>query len=66
MNYSLSWSLGLPFSLFTWTLDMAFVNLLTPKFGFCLKNWPINMCIVPSCLSSDELEGGGAYFPPLP
>ena len=29
MNYSLSWSLGLPFSLFTWTLDMDFVTLVT-------------------------------------
>ena len=29
MNYSLSWSLGLPFSWFTWTLDMAFVTLET-------------------------------------
>ena len=27
MNYSLSWSLGLLFSFFTWTLDMTFVTL---------------------------------------
>ena len=32
MNNSLSWSLGLPFSLFTWNLDMAFVTLVTSKF----------------------------------
>ena len=38
MNYSLSWSLELPFSLFPWTLDMAFVTLETSKFGFPLKN----------------------------
>ena len=43
MNYSLSWSLGLPFSLFSWTLDMAFVNLVATKFGFPLKNWHMNM-----------------------
>ena len=43
MNYSLSWSLGLPFSLFSWTLDMAFVNLAATKFGFPLKNWHMNM-----------------------
>ena len=43
MNYSLSWSLGLPFSLFTWTLDMEFFTLVTSKFGFPLKNWHINM-----------------------
>ena len=43
MNNSLSWSLGLLFSLFTWTLNMAFVTLLTPKFGFPLKNWHMNM-----------------------
>ena len=43
MNYSLSWSLGLPFSLFPWTLDIAFVTLVTSKFGFPLKNWHINM-----------------------
>ena len=46
MNYSLSWSLRLPFSSFTWTLDMAFVNLETSKFGFPLKNWHINMCYI--------------------
>ena len=33
MNYSLSYSLGLPFSLLTWTIDMAFVTLETSKFG---------------------------------
>ena len=43
MNYSLSWSLGLPFSWFTWTLDMECVPLVTSKFGFPLKNWHINM-----------------------
>ena len=43
MNYSLSWSLELPFSLFPWTLDIAFVTLVTSKFGFPLKNWHINM-----------------------
>ena len=43
MNYSLSWSLGLQFSLFTRTLEMAFVILVTLKFGFPLKNWHINM-----------------------
>ena len=31
MNFSLSFSLGLPFSLFTWTLDIAFVILITLK-----------------------------------
>ena len=25
---------------------MAFSTTKTPKFGFSLKNWPINMCIV--------------------
>ena len=43
MNYSLPWSLGLPFSLFSWTLDMTFVTLVTSEFGFSLKNWHINM-----------------------
>ena len=43
MNNSLSWSLGLLFSLFTWTLDMTFVTLVTSEFGFSLKNWHINM-----------------------
>ena len=43
MNYSLPWSLGLPFSLFSWTLDMTFVTLVTSKFGFPLKNWQMNM-----------------------
>ena len=43
MNTSLSWSLGLPFSLFTWNHDMAFVILVTPKFGFPLKIWHMNM-----------------------
>ena len=43
MNYSLSWFLGLPFSLFTWTLDMAFVTFVTSKFGFPFKNWQVNM-----------------------
>ena len=38
MNYSLPWSLGLPFSLFSWTLDMTFVTLVPSKFGFPLKN----------------------------
>ena len=42
-NYYLSLSLGLPFSLFTWTLNMAFVTLVTSKFGFSMKNWHINM-----------------------
>ena len=37
MNYSLSWSLGLLFLLFPWTLDMAFVTLETSEFGFPLK-----------------------------
>ena len=37
MNYSLSWSLELPFSLFPWTLDIAFVTLETFEFGFSLK-----------------------------
>ena len=43
MNNSLSWSLGLLFSLFTWTLDITFVTLVTSKFGFILINWYINM-----------------------
>ena len=30
-------------SLFTWTLDMTFVTLVTSKFGLPLKNWHINM-----------------------
>ena len=37
MNYSLSWSLGLLFLLFTWALDMAFVILETCEIGFPLK-----------------------------
>ena len=43
INNSLSWSLGLLFSLFTWTLDMTFVTLVTSKFGLALKKWHINM-----------------------
>ena len=43
MNYSLSWSLELPFLLFPWTLDIAFVTLVTSKFGLALKKWHINM-----------------------
>ena len=37
MNYSLSWYLGLPFLLFTWTPNMTFVTLETLKFGLPLK-----------------------------
>ena len=43
MNNSLSKSLGLSFSWFTWTLDMTFVTLVNSRFGFWLKNWHINM-----------------------
>ena len=43
MSYIPSLFLWLPFSLFTWTLDMEFVTPVTPKFGFPLKNWHINM-----------------------
>ena len=37
-----------------------------PKFGFCLKNWPIDMCIVLGCLTSHNIEGGGqgSYMTP--
>ena len=46
MNYSLSMSMGLIFSMLTWTLEMAFIALIIPKFEFPLKIWPINMYIV--------------------
>ena len=46
MNYSLSMSMGLLFSMLTWTLEMTFVALIIPKFEFPLKIWPLNMCIV--------------------
>ena len=48
------------------TLEINLSASKTSKFGFCLKNWPINMCIVPGCLSSADLEGGCKNAPPLP
>ena len=45
MNYSLSWYLGLPFSLFSLTLDMTFVRLVTPNSD---SHWKIDIktCII--------------------
>ena len=30
-------------------LEMTSKVSKNPKFGFCLKNWPINMCVVFGC-----------------
>ena len=38
MNNLLFMSMGLPFSMFTWMLKMAFVALLIAKFEFPFKN----------------------------
>ena len=46
------------------TLEINFGASETSKFGFCLKIWPVNMCIVPRYLSSADLEGGGIFAPP--
>ena len=43
MNYSLSYSLSMLFSMWTWVLEVAFSTTKTPKFGFSLKNWPRDM-----------------------
>ena len=37
-------------STFTWTLTIALTASKTTKFGLPLKNWAINMCIVPVLL----------------
>ena len=42
INYSLCWSLWLPFLLFTCTFDMTIGAFVTSKFGFVLKNWAIS------------------------
>ena len=34
------------FLMWTWVLEVASNASKSAKFGFCLKNWPINMCIV--------------------
>ena len=46
MNYSLSYSMSMLFLMWTWVLEVASNASKSAKFGFCLKNWPINMCIV--------------------
>ena len=46
MNYSPSYSMSMLFLMWTWVLEVASNASKSAKFGFCLKNWPINMCIV--------------------
>ena len=46
MNYSLSYSMSMLFLMWTWVLEVASNASKSAKFGFCLKHWPIKMCIV--------------------
>ena len=36
----------------------------TSKIGFCLKNWPRDMCVVPILSIEAEIMGGGGNPPP--
>ena len=46
MNYSPSYSMSMLFLMWTWVLEVASNASKSAKFGFCSKNWPINICIV--------------------
>ena len=36
----------------------------TSKIGFCLKNWPRDMCVVPILSIEAEIMGGEEILPP--